>query len=214
MLLRLADGLDLPLRERNVLLLVGGHAPEYPETAPSDAVLRPVLEVLERVLDGHLPAPAVLVDADGRIVSANAAFDVLSEGAAAHLLEPPINVLRLALHPDGMSPRSRNLPDWGRHVIDGIRARANGAESRVALAAELEAYLPRGGAEPAGFAVPLQLGCADGELELVTTLTTFATARDITLSELVLEAFLPVDRATAGILEQRASKRRGTKRTT
>jgi transcriptional regulator with XRE-family HTH domain len=208
MVVRLAETLGLSLRERNDLLMAAGYAPVFPESSLDDEALRPVREALVRVLEGHMPYPAVAVRPYGEIVAANDAVEVLMEGAAPWLLEPPFNVLRLAVHPEGMGPRVENLDEWGRHIIDSLRAQLlrspDGALEE--FVAELESYLPPAlpGADHLGFAVPLRLRCASGTLRLITTLTSFATAVDVTLAELHLEAFLPADAASASILRERA----------
>ncbi|WP_308250671.1 helix-turn-helix domain-containing protein [Nonomuraea rhizosphaerae] len=161
---RLAESLELSLRERNGLLLAAGYAPLFPEPGLDDAMLKPVREALDDILDGHLPYPAVVVRPYGELVAANAAFAVLTEGVAEELLRPPVNVLRVALHPRGMALRVLNLADWGRHIVESLRSEA---------------------------------------LRLLTTLTSFATAVDVTLAELKLEAFLPADAATADHLRSR-----------
>lgn len=208
---RLAESLGLSLRDRNALLLSAGYAPAFTEAALDEPALQPVRQALDRILDGHLPYPAVVVRPYGELVAANSALDVISEGAAGWLLEPPVNVLRLALHPDGMAPRVRNLADWGRHILESLRNQGrHRPDPRLDdLLTELEKYVPT---EPPsngylGFAVPLRLATNDGELRLMTTLTSFATATDITLAELRLEAFLPVDAQTADILRGRAESR-------
>jgi hypothetical protein len=208
---RLAESLELSLRERNALLLAAGYAPVFPESGLDDDALHPVREALTRILDGHLPYPAVIVGPHGDIVAANAALDVFTDGAAPHLLEPPVNALRLALHPDGIASRVENLPEWGRHIIENLRSRAlRSPDPRLdELVREFEQYLPTAspGPDHLGFAVPLRLRCEDGELRLITTLTSFATAADVTLAELQLEAFLPADDATAEVLRRRAERR-------
>jgi transcriptional regulator with XRE-family HTH domain len=208
MVVRLAETLGLSLRERNALLLAAGYAPLFPESGLDDDALRPVREALDGVLAGHMPYPAVVVRPYGEVVAANEALDVLVEGVADWLLEPPVNVLRLALHPSGMAPRVGNLAEWGRHIIDSLRAQAvRSPDPRLdEFVAELESYVPATapGPDHLGFAVPLQLRCAEGELRLITTLTSFATAVDVTLAELHLEAFLPADSDSARILRERA----------
>ncbi|GAA4239271.1 helix-turn-helix transcriptional regulator [Actinomadura meridiana] len=209
MVVRLAEALGLSLRERNELLLAGGYAPVYAESSLDAPQLGPVREALDRVLDGHLPYPAVVVRPYGELVAANSAFDVLTEGAAPALLEPPVNVLRLALHPDGTARRVVNLVEWGRHITGSLRDRAGRGGPDPALdefIAELDGYVPdvEPGADHLGFAVPLRLRVGEGELRLITTLTSFATAVDVTLSELRLEAFLPADAESAAILAQRS----------
>ena len=143
----------------------------------------------------------------GELVAANNGFEVLTAGAAAELLEPPMNVLRLALHPDGMARRVENLAEWGRHVIDSLRALAvRSPDPRLdEFIVELEGYVPAmtPGPDHLGFAVPLRLRWDEDQLNLITTLTAFATAVDVTLAELHLEAFLPADEATADVLRRR-----------
>jgi transcriptional regulator with XRE-family HTH domain len=208
MVVRMAESLRLPLRERNALLLAAGYAPSYPEVSLHDPALRPVLGAVRRLLDGHRPYPALAADRFGELVAANDAFGVLTEGVASELLAPPVNVLRLALHPKGMAPRIVNFDDWARHVLERPRQEhAQAPDDRhLALLAELESYLPEPPAAPAadhlGFAVPLRLHSRFGELRLLTAITTFATAVDVTLSELRLETFLPADEATAAALAQ------------
>jgi transcriptional regulator with XRE-family HTH domain len=205
MVVRLAEALELSLRERNALLLSAGYAPLFEESELDDAALQPVRAALDRILEGHLPYPAVVVRPYGEVVGANAAFGVLTAGAAPELLEPPVNVLRLALHPEGMAGRVENLPEWGRHIVDSLRAQsARSPDPRLdEFVAELRGYLPAAdpGPDHLGFAVPLRLRTRQGELRLITTLTAFATAVDVTLAELHLEAFLPADDATARLLQ-------------
>ncbi|MFG6199893.1 transcriptional regulator [Nonomuraea sp. JJY05] len=206
MVVRLAESLALSLRERNELLLAAGYAPIYAESSLDAPELSPVREAVERILDGHLPYPALVVRPYGELVAANAAFDVLAEGAAPALLKSPVNVLRLALHPDGMARRVENLAEWGRHITASLRnqLRQSPDPGLEEFIAELDGYLPDMDPPPEhlGFAVPLRLRVPEGELRLITTLTTFATAVDVTLSELRLEAFLPADETTATILRQ------------
>jgi transcriptional regulator with XRE-family HTH domain len=204
---RLAESLDLTLRERNELLLAAGFAPAFAESPLDDAALRPVREALDTILDGHLPYPAMVVRPHGLLVTANRAFELFHEAVDPALLAPPVNVFRLALHPDGLAARVRNLPAWGRHITENLRAQLGRSPdpSLDALLVELEGYLPPlpAQADVLGFAVPLELGSADGNLRLITTLTSFATAADVTLAELHLEAFLPADECTAEVLRRR-----------
>ncbi|WP_326633459.1 helix-turn-helix domain-containing protein [Nonomuraea fuscirosea] len=208
MVVRLAESLEMPLRERNALLLAAGYAPAYPETRFDDPELEPVRTALEGVLRGHHPYPAVIVDRRGDLVSANDAFWMLTEGSAPHLLTPPANVPRLLLDPQGMAPRIINLDVWAWHVIDHIRQEAarNPDDRLEALVAELRKLVPERPQQPGpdhlGFAVPLRLRFGDGELRLLTTLTHFGTAVDVTVAELRMEAFLPADAATASALAE------------
>jgi transcriptional regulator with XRE-family HTH domain len=217
MVVRLAEALEVPLRERNTLLLTAGYAPAYQETRFDNSRLGPVRTALARILRGHLPYPAVIVDRHGDLVAANDAFWVLTGGVAAQLREPPVNVPRMLLHPHGMAPRILNLDQWAWHVIDALRQEAmrNPDDRLAALVTELEDLVPERprhlGPDHLGFAVPLRLSCGDGELQLLTTLTHFGTAVDVTVAELRLEAFLPADEATASNLTNlgRATARRG-----
>ncbi|WP_308267674.1 helix-turn-helix domain-containing protein [Yinghuangia soli] len=212
MVIRIAESLELPLRERNSLLHAAGYAPVYPESRLEEPMLRPVREALDGILQGHMPYPAMVVRPYGEVVAANGALAVLTEGASPELLAGPVNMLRLMLHPDGMAKRVVNLAQWGRHVTGNMRAHADrNPDPRLdAFIAELEEYLPdeAPGPDHLGFAVPLRLARADGpgELRLITTLTSFATAVDVTLAELHLEAFLPADEETAEALRARAAR--------
>ena len=203
MVVRLAEALEVPLRERNALLLAAGFAPAYPQTNLDDPSLDPVRSALEHVLDGHMPYPAVLTDRDARLVAANPATGALLVGAARWLLDAPVNLARVLLHPDGIAPRIGNLTEWGWHVIDGLARKADrdGNPALETLIAELVEYVPaRQRPLPPGhlgFAVPLRLRADEQELALLTTLAHFATAIDVAVAELTLEAFLPADAATA-----------------
>jgi transcriptional regulator with XRE-family HTH domain len=204
MVVRLAESLELPLRERNDLLLMAGYAPAYPQTSLDDPRLAPVLAALKHILAGHLPYPAIVIDRHGVLVAANPAFGLFTDGVAPELLEPPVNVYRLALHPSGVAPRVLNFDEWAWHILERLQQEAvrNPDDQLAELHAELEAYVPGRILTPdhLGFAVPLQLRVAQGELRLMAAITTFATAVDVTIAELNLEAFLPADALTASIL--------------
>jgi MmyB-like transcription regulator ligand binding domain len=186
--------MEMSLRDRNDLLQLAGFAPVYPQTAIGDAGLQHVRSALEHILTGHLPYPAIVVDANHDLVLANEAFSLFTDGVADKLLEPPINVLRVSLHPDGVAPRIVNLSSWAQHILDRLPP----GDFRD----ELAAYVPyvEPGPEHVGFAAPMQLRTPRGDLHLTTTITTFATALDVTVAELKLEAFLPADEATAALL--------------
>jgi transcriptional regulator with XRE-family HTH domain len=207
MVVRLTESLGLPLRERNQLLLAAGYAPAYPETALDSPDIAPVLAALTHVLDAHMPYPAIVVDKYGEIVAANAGQRILADGCAEHVRA---NAYRLALHPEGMAPRIANFAEWGWHVLNAMTAELNRNPDKrlAALHAELSQYVPAARLAPGhlGFAVPLQLRTSHGELRLVTTITSFATAVDVTVSELKLEAFLPADQATATALSREAER--------
>ncbi|MGW3173764.1 helix-turn-helix domain-containing protein [Streptomyces sp. NPDC001153] len=202
MVVRLADSLELPLRERNELLLAAGYAPAYPESSLDGPELAPVRTAIDHILRGHLPYPALVVDRGGDLVAANEAFDVLTEGVAPELVGPCTNVYRLALHPRGLAPRIANLAEWSRHIL----ARLGHLPE---LRDELTAYIPelKAPADHLGFAVPLHLRSSYGDLRLMTTVTTFATAADVTLAELKLEAFLPADPVSQQALATAAAHR-------
>lgn len=212
MVIRLAESLEVPLRERNVLLLSAGYAPAYQETHWDDDELAPVRAALAGVLRGHEPYPAIVVDRRGDLVAANDAFGVITAGVAAHLLAPRANIPRLLLHPEGLAPRIANLDEWAWHVIDGLRRQADRdpAPGLDALVHELTRLVParpkHPGPDHLGFAVPLRLRTGAGELHLLTTLSHFGTAVDVTVAELRLEAFLPADEATAALLGVRSRR--------
>ena len=211
MVIRLGESLELPLRERNELLLAAGYAPVYLQTPLEAEALAPVMDALEHILAAHVPYPAIIVDRHGDLVAANAAQHILFEGCAAELLARPANAHRIALHPDGMAPRIVNFPEWARHVLEGLRAELhrNPDDRLAALVDELDRYVPAARLRPGhlGFAVPLELRSAAGELRLITTITSFATAVDVSVSELKLEAFLPADAATAATLHAATPRR-------
>lgn len=211
MIIRLAESLEVPIRERNELLLAAGFAPAYPQTRMDDPQLEPVRTALERILHGHMPYPAVVVDRHGDLVSANAAFHTLTAGVAPRLLVPPVSVPRVLLHPQGLAPRIVNLGEWAWHVIDRVQAESvrNPDDRLRRLASELAGLVPprpRESPHHLGFAVPLRLRAHDPddgrELTLITTLTHFGTAIDVTVAELRLEAFLPADEATSAMLAE------------
>jgi transcriptional regulator with XRE-family HTH domain len=206
MVLHLAERLDVPLRERNGLLLAAGFAPSYAERSLDDPEMAPAKAALERLLAAHEPYPAVIVDRAWNLAAANGAVALLLDGVAGHLLEPPANALRIALHQEGMAPRIANLPEWSGHLLERVARRAaiTGDEQLAGLREELAAYpgvhveRPRGeSAGAAEIALPLRLRTQAGELTFLSTETTFGTAVDITLAELALEAFYPADEATA-----------------
>ena len=213
MVKQLAEQLDVPLRERNELLLAAGYAPAYGQRDLDAPEMGPVREALDRVLAGHEPFPAVVVDRHWGMIAGNSAIPLLTAGVGEHLLEPPVNVLRLTLHPQGMAPRIANLAEWRAHLLDrlGRQAVVSGDPALSALYDELAA-LPGGGeAAPsqdlagAEIAVELRLRHDGGELRFISTYTTFGTAVDVTVSELSIEAFFPADAATAQVLYSASS---------
>jgi hypothetical protein len=192
-------------------LLAAGYAPAYGESTLEDPELRSVLDAVKRILDGHLPYPAVVVNRHGELVSANGAFWALTPELSDELARAPISVPRLLLHPQGWAPNILNLDVWSWHVIDALNREAtrNPNERIHALVAELKGLVPDRPAATApayrGFAVPMRLRLGEAELELITTLTHFGTAADVEISELRLEAFLPGDASTSDALTELAA---------
>lgn len=204
MVLRLASALDVPRREQNHLLFAAGLAPVYAERSLEDPDMAPVRAGVERVLAAYEPFPCLAVDRGWRVLRFNAGATVLLDGVAPHLLDEP-NALRIALHPDGLAPRIRNLAEWRHHVVGRLRREVAVSDSDhlSSLLAEIESY--PGGYETTrdlgGVAVPLELYTSSGQLlTFLSTVTTFGTALDLTAAELSIEAFLPADQETAAAL--------------
>jgi len=210
MVLHLADHLDVPLRERNAMLLAAGYAPIYRERALDDPALGRARAAVERVLQAHEPYPALTIDRHWTMISANAAVAPLVAGVDPQLLKPPVNVMRLSLHPRGLAPLIVNLGEWRAHLMDRLRRQLRLTRDPVidALVKELGGYL---GAARDGdrqtqnhqdeIAVPLRLRTHAGVLSFFSTITVFGTPVEITLSELSLEAFYPADEATAAAMQ-------------
>jgi len=209
MLLRLSDRLDVPLRERNALFIAAGYAPVYSERRMDDPSLEQARRAIELVLRGHEPYPALAVDRHWQLQAANRALAPLLAGVADELLAPPVNVLRLSLHPDGVAPRILNLGQWRAHLLHrlGQQVLATGDAVLQALQAELAAYPAPDHDEvpdPGAVVVPLRLHTGLGELSFLSTTTVFGTPVEVTLSELAIESFFPADAATARILRDAA----------
>jgi DNA-binding XRE family transcriptional regulator len=209
MILRLCEHLEVPLRARNTLLLAGGHAPAYPMSTMDSPAMHAVLDAVRRLLDSHQPYPAILVDAGWELVDANRAVGLLTEGAAGFLLEPPVNVLRLSLHPEGMAPRIRNLAQWRAHLLDRLQRQvaATGSAELAALLAELRDY-PGGDGEPVAggeVVVPMRYTAHGLDLAFLSTTSVFGTPHDVTVAELAVESFFPADQVTAQALRDFAA---------
>lgn len=211
MVLRLAEELDVPLRERNVLLVSAGFAPVFPQRALDDPALQSVRKAVDLVLKGHEPYPALAIDRHWTLVAHNAAVPALLSSAAPKLLRPPVNVLRLSLHPEGLAPRIANLAEWRAHLLTRLRQQIDvtADAALTALLDELAAYPAPGGAkagratvseEYAGVVVPLRFRTDAGTLSLFSTTTIFGTPVDVTLAELAIESFFPADAASADML--------------
>lgn len=202
MVMRLCDFLEVPLREQNQVLLAAGHAPAHPELQLSDPPMAEANSALETILRGHLPYPALVVDRHWELVAANDAAYAFLDGIDADLLEPPINVIRLSVHPRGLGGRLVNLAEWRAHLAERLRREydASGDAELGALLAEVS----EGGVDPvtsSALVVPMELRMADGSvLSFISTTTVFGTPREVTLSELAIEAFYPADEATRAYL--------------
>jgi transcriptional regulator with XRE-family HTH domain len=205
MVLHLSEQLEVPLRDRNHLLLAAGFAPAYEERPIDAPEMAPVREALQRVLTGHEPYPAVVVDRWWNLAAGNRSIAMFTAPVPAHLMEPPVNVLRVSLHPDGMASRILNYGEWRAHLLERLHRQValTGDERLAALYEEISAY-PGETAEVQGrggeIAVPLRYDADGHELAFFSTIATFGTAVDITLAELSIEAFFPADQATADYL--------------
>lgn len=213
MILHLSEHLEVPLRRRNEMLLAGGFAPAYPEHHLSEPPMSAVSDAITQILDAHHPYPAVVVDQHWDLVAANPATELLLRDSAPHLLEPPVNVLRLSLHPDGMAARILNLDQWRTHVLTRLdrQARTTGDPALHDLHDELRALPVRGhnGAahpkpEPYPLVVPLRYRVGEHDLSLFSMTTVFGTPLDVTVSELAIETFYPSDPVTAATLRELA----------
>lgn len=202
MVQRLSEALELPLRSRNSLLIAAGFAPSFPERAfEASPAAR---EVVQRILDCHMPFPALAVDRHWHLAAHNAAVPALMAGASPALLEPPINVLRLSLHPEGLAPHIVNLADWKRHIIERLRHQVaeSGDPALGKLVEELRGYPAPASKTPAPatgeipIAVPMILNSRVGPLSFLSTTTVFGTPAEVTLSELAIETFFPADAET------------------
>ncbi len=202
MILRLAEPLDVPLRERNVLLVAAGFAPVFPERSLSDPKLKAAREAIEIVINGHRPYPAFALDRRWNVVASNGALPMIYDGVRADLLEAPINVMRLSLHPEGLARRIVNLGEWSDHLMARLARQIDLTADPVLLElkGELERYRggQRRGAQHGDEAVvPFRLRLGDTVLNFFTTTMVFGAPADMTLSELALESFFPADPETA-----------------
>lgn len=233
MVLRLAEQLDIPVRERNALLVIAGYAPRYPQTPLDDPAMASLRESLERLLAAYEPYPALVVDGTYGVVAANRGVALLLEGVPEKLLTPPLNAMRLTLHPEGLAPRILNLPEWRADLLAQMDRQIALVRSPALreLYDEVAAYPPparadgtdrtaegTGGAVPAAdradgagrerdraaaFALPMLLEHGGRVLSFVSSIATFNTPMDVTVAELAIETFLPADRETAAYLHAR-----------
>ncbi|MFB8052884.1 helix-turn-helix domain-containing protein [Streptomyces rubiginosohelvolus] len=230
MVLRLAEQLDIPVRERNALLVIAGYAPRYPQTSLDDPAMASLRESLERLLAAYEPYPALVVDGTYGVVAANRGVALLLEGVPEKLLTPPLNAMRLTLHPEGLAPRILNLPEWRADLLAQMDRQIALVRSPALreLYDEVAAYPAparadgtgrsaegTGGAAPAvdradgagrerdraaAFALPMLLEHGGRVLSFVSSIATFNTPMDVTVAELAIETFLPADRETAAYL--------------
>lgn len=211
MVLRLAERLDVPLRERNALLQAAGYAPLYAERALADPALAPAREALQRLLDAHEPWPALAVDRHWNLVAANRGVGALLSLVDPALTTPPVNVVRLSLHPRGLAPMIENLPVWRAHVLARLRRQVAATRDPELQRLHDELYVPPshdgdgGAAEGKGTdltVVPLVLRTPLGRLAFLTTVTVFGAPHEVTLAELAIETLLPADADTAAVLRR------------
>jgi transcriptional regulator with XRE-family HTH domain len=217
MLLRLAEHLEIPVRDRNALFLAAGYAPRYTETPLEDPAMGALREGIEQLLRGYEPYPALVVDGCYNVLAANQGILMLLEGLPERLLTPPLNAMRLTLHPQGMASRIRNLAQWRGHLLAQMERQIAHlrSESLRALYEEVAAYpvAPTDPTDPGDpgdeaegptphpyFALPLRIEHDGQVLSFVSSISTFNTPMDVTVSELAVEAFLPADAETGAYL--------------
>jgi transcriptional regulator with XRE-family HTH domain len=214
MILHLSEQLDIPMRERNILLVAAGYAPMFPERSLDDPALRSARKAIDLVLESQKPYPAFAIDRHWNIVASNGAIPEVYVGVAADVLRPPINALRLSLHPEGLAPRIVNLEEWREHVLGRLRRQVDLTADPllIDLLRELVDYAKplakRRADAPSpehAVAVPFRISTVLGLLSFFTTTTIFGTPVDVTLSELALECFYPADAATADVVRAAAA---------
>ncbi|WP_405570889.1 helix-turn-helix transcriptional regulator [Streptomyces phaeochromogenes] len=217
MVLRLAEHLDVPVRDRNALLLAAGYAPRYPETPLDDPALDALREGVERLIQGYEPYPAFVVDATYNVVAANRGIAMLLDTVPEHLLAPPLNAMRLTLHPEGLAPRIRNLREWRGHLLAQMERdiALRRSEPLRALYEEVAAYPYPAEDSPGSedesdegpgetvpyFALPMQIEHDGRVLSFISSISTFNTPMDVTVAELAIETLLPADPATVKYLQ-------------
>lgn len=215
MLLRLTELLDVPLRERNTLLIAAGFAPMYAERKLDDPALAAARRAVDIVLKAHEPFPAIAIDRHWHMVAGNAAIGAFMMGIAEELLQPPVNVMRLSLHPNGLASRIVNFAEWREHLLARLRKQID-ATADAGLATLYEELVQYPGArangkgtshlEYGGVVIPFQVQSPVGVLSFLSTTTIFGTPVEVTLSELAIEAFFPADEFTSQVLTQNASQ--------
>jgi hypothetical protein len=208
---RLSERLEIPLRERNLLMIAAGFAPVYSERPVDDPELRSAREAVETLLAAHEPFPAVAVDRHWNLVRFNKTVPYLLRDVASHLTTAPVNVLRLSLHPEGLAPRILNLEQWRDHLLSRLRRQidVSGDVKLAELLAELESYPSQGVSavpQPSSVIVPMRLRMGTVDLELISTTTIFGTPVDVTLSELAIELFYPANPETTRVFRDLAGQ--------
>lgn len=214
MILRLAEQLSIPVRERNALLVAAGYAPVFRERPIDDPAMTPARSAIDLVLEGHKPYPAFAVDRHWNIVASNRALQELYVDVAPELMKPPVNALRLSLHPKGMAPRIANLVEWRTHLLARLMQQidVSGDAVLIELMREFSGYpapssdARNGRQGPPDIVVPFRVTTEFGLLSFFTTTTVFGTPLDITLSEIALECFYPADSATADLVHAIAAR--------
>ncbi|MER7754301.1 helix-turn-helix domain-containing protein [Kitasatospora sp. NPDC097643] len=221
MVLRLAEQLDVPVRERNTLLLAAGYAPHYPETPLDDPSMAALRGGMERLLAAHDPYPALVVDGAFRVLAANRSLGLILTGVTPELLQPPLNAMRITLHPDGLAPRIVNFRQWRGHLLERMERQIELVRSEPLrqLYEEVRGYPePAGGTASDGeraeatelfpFALPLRIRHEGRVLSFLSTIATFNTPLDVTVSELAMETFLPADSGTVEFLQSAVGSER------
>lgn len=215
-LLAVAEALAVPLRGRNALLLAAGYAPAFTETPLAGPVMQPVRAALDRVVTLHEPYPALVVDRLWNVVTANTAAVSLLAGLPAEFLQPPVNVMRVSLHPRGLAPRTRNFPAWAAHLVGQLRqAVERGGDRQLAALLDQVCRYPGVPAEPPHpdpadrVVTAVRYITPEGDLSLFTTIATLGAPTDVTAAELAIETFFPADERTAVLLQRRASAAKG-----
>jgi transcriptional regulator with XRE-family HTH domain len=209
MILHLAEQLQIPMRERNVLLVAGGYAPIFPERALNSPALAAARAPIDNVHESHKTIPPFALDRHWNVVASNSALRPMYEGVAGHLMQN-VNAMRISLHPQGLAPRIVNLPEWRAHLLARLKQQADltADPELIALQAEVTRYpapqTPQPSADPNAVLVPLKIRVGADVLSFFSTTTVFGTPVDVTLSELAVESFFPADEETA-ILVRRLS---------
>src|SRR5919106_3323687 len=212
LLVHLAQHLDLPIAERNRLLLAGGFAPPYLELPYDGEVMQPLRESLARLLEAHEPNPALIVDGLWNVIEANRAAALLWDGVDPELLEPPINMLRLGVHPDGLPRISSLTAACNAPLIHRLKreSRDDGDQALGKLIEEVEAYLPDESPDAPATqpVVSLDLRTPAGQVSLFTVIATLGAPLEVTAADLAIETFLPMDERSAARLAELSRRSR------